>query len=154
MQRDRTVDRSEGSEPLILVLDEQLVVKQPPPQRHHFAGERRIHFVADSIHLDPGVDTHPSALWLTRKGAESVRGTHRPQASLRQGGQPVLDPRTRLRAVRLGVVADKIVPQPQIGLRLVLWRMEMIERLVRFFDGPVNLSGEMDVLSAFPDHGI
>ena len=35
---------------------------------------------------------------------------------------------------RLGVVADQVIPQPQIGLGLVLRRVEVIERLVRFLD--------------------
>ena len=34
----------------------------------------------------------------------------------------------------LGVIADQVIPQPQIGLGLVLRRVEVIERLVRFLD--------------------
>jgi hypothetical protein len=39
-----------------------------------------------------------------------------------------------LRAVRLRVVANQIAPQPQIGLGLVLRRVEVIECLVGFLD--------------------
>jgi hypothetical protein len=37
--------------------------------------------------------------------------------------------------MRLGVVANQIIAQPQIGFDLVLRRVEMVERLVRFLDG-------------------
>ena len=134
MQRDRTVDRSEGAEPLIRVLDEQFVVEQPPPQRYRLAGQRRINLVADAVHLDTGIDADAPALRFAGEGAEPIPGAHCPQASFRQCGQPVLGARMRLRSVRLGVVADQIVAQPQIGFGLVLRHVEMIERLVRFLD--------------------
>jgi len=36
--------------------------------------------------------------------------------------------------VWLGVVANQVIAQPKIGFSLVLRRVEMIERLVRFLD--------------------
>ena len=38
--------------------------------------------------------------------------------------------------MRLGIVTHQIITQPEIGFRLVLRGMEMVERFVRFFDGP------------------
>jgi hypothetical protein len=32
--------------------------------------------------------------------------------------------------MRLGIVTDQVIAQPQIGFRLILRRMEMVERFV------------------------
>ncbi len=38
--------------------------------------------------------------------------------------------------MRLGIVTDQVIVQPKIGFRFILRRMEMVERFVRFLDGP------------------
>ena len=92
VQRDRPVDGSERPEPLVGVLDEQLMVKQPPPQRHCLARQGGLDLVADAVHLHPGVNADPATLGLARKGTEPFPGAHGPDARFWQVGQPILCP--------------------------------------------------------------
>ena len=112
MQRNRTVDRPEWSEPLFPMLDIKLLVEQPPPERHRLAGQVGCDLVDHAVSLNAGVDANLPAFRLARKSTKPVEGAHGPQSAGRQIFQPILSARMRLRPVRLTVVADKIVSQP------------------------------------------
>ena len=100
MQGDGTAARPVGAEAPLPELDEQLMVEQPPPHRHGFACQVGIDVVEDAFHPDTGVAGHATALGFACEGAETLPGTHLPQALRGQVAHPVLDS-----AVRLCVVA-------------------------------------------------
>ena len=104
MQRDGAATRPVRAKAPFPELDEQLVVEQPPPHRHGLARQVGIDVVESAFHPDTGVTRHAAALGFTREGAETLPGTHLPQALAGQVARPVFNAAVGFSTMRLGVV--------------------------------------------------
>ena len=72
IERDRTARRLVRPEALALELDEQLLVEEPPPERHRLAGKLGLDFVRGALDRDRRVAGDAAALGLAREGAEPL----------------------------------------------------------------------------------
>src|SRR3546814_1361602 len=82
--------------PLAVMLHEELLVEQPPEQRHRLAGELGLDLVGSALNRDGRVARNGAPLGLTSEGAEPLPFTHGPHAIAGQVPQPVLEPRVWL----------------------------------------------------------
>ena len=117
-----------------LMLDEDLVIEQTPPEDHLLPDGLLVHLIPGAVDRYLGIGADGAALGFSGDGAESLPDAHLADPCGGEIGEPILDSGMRLRAVRLLVIAEQEVHQPGIRLLLVLGRMKVIERLVALFD--------------------
>src|SRR3546814_19655636 len=70
--------------PLAVMLHEELLVEQPPEQRHRLAGELGLDLVGSALNRDGRVARNGAPLGLTSEGEEPLPCTHGPHATAGQ----------------------------------------------------------------------
>src|SRR3546814_19601205 len=83
--------------PLAVMLHEELLVEQPPEQRHRLAGELGLDLVGSALNRDGRVARHGAPLGLPSARAETLPFTPRTHATAVHTPHPALDPRLWLR---------------------------------------------------------
>src|SRR3954452_15420605 len=114
VKRDSASRRLVRPETLALELDIQLLVEQPPPERHRLAGQLGPDFVGRALDRDSGIAGDAAALGLACESAEPLPRAHRAHAVGRQVLQPILDPAVRLAAMVAVIVGNERPAQPEI----------------------------------------
>src|SRR3546814_11531182 len=78
--------------PLAVMLHEELLVEQPPAQRHRLAGELGLDLVGSALTRDGRVPPNGAPPGPPNEGAEPPPRTHRPHAIPGQVPPPVPEP--------------------------------------------------------------
>ena len=133
VQRDRPAARPVGPETALAMLDKEVLVEQAPPEHDRLAGKLRVDLVDHALDRDPGVAADLAPFRLAGKAQNRSQAHIAPEPALGQAGEPILAARAAGRAMWLGVVVQQVAPQPEVGLRLGLGLVEMVEGLVRLF---------------------